>query len=419
MTDPAIDIQGQIDDLKATHQVITARLAEIVNERVSAAQLDDDDLMDKLTAEAKEGKKRVAEIVTKISTLEDDLKVEVARHVTPAQHYDQTLSLQRQVGELQQQLHDADQRTAELMQEVRAQKAQMDTQKAQIDAQKGQIDTQKEQIDAQKGQMDAQKQQSKAVERRLNQEITELHAKVATMDAERKEERKEVDARFASLEHRIVVVPNIVCKVNEVNCTATITHPTMVLDCEQLMVTATVDGVQKTASLITKTAGEPIEVKWDKGTAIKVEVRYGGMPIPGSPFAYHDPDKLFGVGVGGTAYPDYRPITLEEIKKPAVHNRLLEVVNKLGGLPVIPSSLQCNHALYLSNGRWRVDGNGVVEVGYNSKQTITDGLYRPMNYQTKAKWPPAAGSLASSTVNEYPTNGLPQLFVATAWIIQF
>eukprot|EP01001_Neometanema_parovale_P004170 NODE_1575_length_1678_cov_123.219293_g1497_i0.p1 GENE.NODE_1575_length_1678_cov_123.219293_g1497_i0~~NODE_1575_length_1678_cov_123.219293_g1497_i0.p1 ORF type:complete len:430 (+),score=116.98 NODE_1575_length_1678_cov_123.219293_g1497_i0:66-1355(+) len=425
---PAIAIASEIAELQAEERAINVRLEEIVEEKMNALRARDVGLENNLFAEANAARTRIEEINAELASLEEKRKVEVARDVTVP--YAVILDIQNKSNAMEQQLHDVDQRNVDLLHQVQGLAQQMADQQRQMDAQK-----QLTLSDAMEQRLNQEivdvRAKAETMEQRLNQEIAHVRAKSDAMERENAELRQlvvtmsarveEVHARMDAdkkKEHdrMLSLVSGIDCKVNVVTCTASITHPksgpclAAKLEWEQFTVTATVDDVEKSVSVTTKTAGGPFEVKFDKGVVSKVEVRYGGMHVPGSPFEYKyrdlSDDEPFGVGVGGITCSD-------------LHNRLLEVVNKLGGLPVIPSSLQCNYFLMLSNGYWKVAGSAVVEVGYtNGSQTITDGLYRPMHGGTKA-WPPTAGSLASSTVDERSPNGHPQLFVATAWITQF
>eukprot|EP00462_Mataza_sp_D1_P012321 CAMPEP_0175150936 /NCGR_PEP_ID=MMETSP0087-20121206/18181_1 /TAXON_ID=136419 /ORGANISM="Unknown Unknown, Strain D1" /LENGTH=574 /DNA_ID=CAMNT_0016437005 /DNA_START=30 /DNA_END=1754 /DNA_ORIENTATION=+ len=134
-----------------------------------------------------------------------------------------------------------------------------------------------------------------------------------------------------------------------------------------------------------------------------------GSHIQGSPFRVHT-GPSFGVGLSGSSYPGYRPVTLEEIHQPRVHNALISCCTRHKGVPLLVGSMVCKDALKVAEGFLRIDDSCVTELGYSGSQTIS-GVYNAQDHGTKNPWPPQASSFARAIQKGSATSGYPQLFI--------
>ena len=66
------------------------------------------------------------------------------------------------------------------------------------------------------------------------------------------------------------------------------------------------------------------------------------------------PGPQYGVGVGGSSYPGYRPITVEEVRAEAA--AIIATHLCWGGLPLLPDQLTCNMFLCVATGGLQVGG---------------------------------------------------------------
>ena len=60
------------------------------------------------------------------------------------------------------------------------------------------------------------------------------------------------------------------------------------------------------------------------------------------------------MGVGGSSYPGYRPITVEEVRAEAA--AIIATHLCWGGLPLLPDQLTCNASLCVATGQLQVGG---------------------------------------------------------------
>ena len=125
----------------------------------------------------------------------------------------------------------------------------------------------------------------------------------------------------------------------------------------------------------------------------------------------------FGIGKYHIQYRGYRMVKEAEWQNSEFQAVLVQAhregINRKSGWPILGGNIECNGSLHVAEGKVKIDGELVVEVGYGNFPQVLSGVYPAMNWGTKVAWTtmePALGNnwtVLKGTPKLYP----PCLFV--------
>lgn len=117
------------------------------------------------------------------------------------------------------------------------------------------------------------------------------------------------------------------------------------------------------------------------------------------------------VGKYNKTYPYYRKVTAADWKNPTFQAQLVAAHQKGGGWSLLEEPLICNNYLHVAEGLVEIDRAGVVEVGFNGFQQLSN-VYPAMNIDTEVAWTTTAPAPSNKwTVEKYDSRDYPCLFV--------